>query len=447
MKVKTLTRNPDFYIRETKRDIHKVNRNYDPSLHLFQHEREYTRALNSVKLERVFAKPFIGNLNGHKDSVSSLCKHPIHLSILISGAYDGEVRVWNLPTRECTRSFLAHDGIVRGITQTTTEDHFITIGDDKIIKTWNLENNSNNEDEGTTPINTVLSETVLTSISHHRIKNQFATCGEVCHLWDSSKSKPIKTFKWGVDSLHDVKFNPVQTNLMAVCSSDRGIILYDTREKGPLRKVIMSLRSNKLCWNPMEAFTFTCANEDYNLYTFDMRNLKTPVNVHMDHVEAVMDVDYSPTGKEIVSGSYDKSIRIFEVNKGRSREVYHTKRMQRLSNIAWSLDNKYILSGSDEMNIRVWKARSSEKLGVLKPREKLSLQYSETLKAKYISHPQIRRIARHRQVPKHIYNAQAEVRKSREKIARKDSNRRVHSKKGKVPFVAERQKHMVKEEE
>lgn len=55
----------------------------------------------------------------------------------------------------------------------------------------------------------------------------------------------------------------------------------------------------------------------------------------------------------------------------------------------------------------------------LKPREKLSLQYSETLKAKYISHPQIRRIARHRQVPKHIYNAQAEVRKSREKIARK----------------------------
>lgn len=96
-----------------------------------------------------------------------------------------------------------------------------------------------------------------------------------------------------------------------------------------------------------------------------MRNLKTPVNVHMDHVEAVMDVDYSPTGKEIVSGSYDKSIRIFEVNKGRSREVYHTKRMQRLSNIAWSLDNKYILSGSDEMNIRVWKARSSEKLGVV----------------------------------------------------------------------------------
>lgn len=93
--------------------------------------------------------------------------------------------------------------------------------------------------------------------------------------------------------------------------------------------------------------------------------MKTPVNVHMDHVEAVIDVDYSPTGKEFVSGSYDKSIRIFEITKGRSREVYHTKRMQRLTCMAWSLDNKYVISGSDEMNIRIWKAKASEKLGVV----------------------------------------------------------------------------------
>lgn len=102
-----------------------------------------------------------------------------------------------------------------------------------------------------------------------------------------------------------------------------------------------------------------------SLYTYDTRKLETPVNVHKDHVSAVIDVDYSPTGREFVTGSYDKSIRIYEANKGHSREIYHTKRMQRLTTVAWSLDNKYILSGSDEMNIRVWKARASEKLGVV----------------------------------------------------------------------------------
>jgi DDB1- and CUL4-associated factor 13 len=42
-----------------------------------------------------------------------------------------------------------------------------------------------------------------------------------------------------------------------------------------------------------------------------------------------LDLDYSPTGKEFVTGSYDKTLRIFKVNEGRSRETYHTKRMQK----------------------------------------------------------------------------------------------------------------------
>merc|ERR1711988_1868960 len=108
-----------------------------------------------------------------------------------------------------------------------------------------------------------------------------------------------------------------------------------------------------------------------------MRKLDMPLNVHQDHASAVLDVDYSPTGKEFVSGSYDKTVRIFPVDKGRSREIYHTKRMQRLTCVAWSGDNRYILSGSDEMNVRLWKARASEKLGILKERQRMALNYNE----------------------------------------------------------------------
>ena len=42
-----------------------------------------------------------------------------------------------------------------------------------------------------------------------------------------------------------------------------------------------------------------------------------------------LDVDYSPTGREIVSGSYDRTIRLFNVRESRSRQVYFTRRMQR----------------------------------------------------------------------------------------------------------------------
>ena len=118
-----------------------------------------------------------------------------------------------------------------------------------------------------------------------------------------------------------------------------------------------------------------------------------PVNVQMDHTGAVTDVDYSPTGRELVSGSYDKTVRIWASDSGRSREIYHTKRMQRLTGVAWSLDNKYLVSASDEMNLRVWKARASEKLGMMRDRQRVALQYNEKLKEKYGQHPKVKTIA------------------------------------------------------
>lgn len=33
MKVRVISRNPDEYMRETKHDIHRLKRNYDPNLH------------------------------------------------------------------------------------------------------------------------------------------------------------------------------------------------------------------------------------------------------------------------------------------------------------------------------------------------------------------------------------------------------------------------------
>jgi WD repeat and SOF domain-containing protein 1 len=50
-----------------------------------------------------------------------------------------------------------------------------------------------------------------------------------------------------------------------------------------------------------------------------MRNLNSPLNVHSDHVSAVIDVDYSPTGKEFVSASYDKTVRIYDARQVRCR--------------------------------------------------------------------------------------------------------------------------------
>merc|ERR1712002_408452 len=286
---------------------------------------------------------------------------------------------------------------------------------------------------------------IVSGLSHAAKSAQFATCGESTQLWTLGRTVPTRTFQWGVDSVHHVKFSPVEAHLLGAAASDRSIILYDTRETGPLRRVVMNLKTNAIAWNPMEAMVFTVASEDYNLYAFDMRKLDRPINVQMDHTGAVIDLDYSPTGRELVSGSYDKTVRIWATDMGRSREIYHTKRMQRLSTVVWSLDNKFIVSGSDEMCLRLWKARASEKLGIMRDRERVALQYNEKLKEKYGQHPQVARIARHRKLPKHVYSAKAELKQIKEASKRKEANRRKHSKPGAVPYVPERESHTVEE--
>ncbi|KAL8607232.1 DDB1- and CUL4-associated factor 13 [Nucella lapillus] len=441
-KIKVLCRNPDDFLRETKHDIHKVPRSSKAEQSPFKEQVEYTRALNAVKLERTFAKPFLGALDGHRDGVNVLCKHPTSVALLMSGACDGEIICWNLPRKQLASKVQAHDGLVNGMAAHSAGQYFFSCGSDKTIKQWAVDAEGKIRPE---PMNTLLTKSIYTCLDHHWKEDMFVTSGTKVDVWDESRSEPVRSFSWGVDSVSHVKFNPVETYLLGGASHDRSILLYDMRESAPLRKVIMKMRTNALSWNPMEAFTLTSANEDGNLYTFDMRNLSMPLNMHRDHTAAVMDVDYSPTGREFVSAGYDKVIRIFPVDKGRSREVYHTKRMQRVGCVAWSRDAKYILSASDEMNIRLWKAIAWEQLGKLAPREKAAMNYANALKDRFGSFEQVRRIQRNRHVPKHIYNEMKQQRESREAATRKEDKKRAHSKPGSVPHVSVRKRQMVGE--
>ena len=440
MKVKVLSRNPADYIRERKSDIHKLPRNLDPALHPFEAPREYTLASNAVKLERVFAKPFVGTLEGHTDGINCLARNPKSLSLLLSGSCDGCVKLWNLPRREELGSINAHSGFVRGLCFNVAGDSFYSVGDDKIIKKWRNTTDSSLIGES---LDTIIHKNIITGIDHHWTEGKFATCGEKVEIWDEGKAVPVRTYSWGSDTVTSLKFNCIETHLLAATSSDRGIFLCDIRGGTPLRKVILKMKSNAIAWNPMEAYIFSAANEDSNVYTFDIRRIDMPVNVHIDHVAAVLDVDYAPTGQELVTGSFDKTIRIFPRDAGHSREVYHTKRMQRVFCVKFSADSKFVLSGSDETNIRIWKANASEQLGPLAPRQRAAAMYNEKLKEKFQHHPQIKRIMRHRHLPKQVYKARKQKREHIDSAKRKQRNVELHSKPGSIPHVPERKKSIV----
>ncbi len=66
-------------------------------MHPFARARERTRALNAVKMERIFAKPFVTALEGHLDAVETMTKQPNSMVNIASGSWSGGAQTSNQP--------------------------------------------------------------------------------------------------------------------------------------------------------------------------------------------------------------------------------------------------------------------------------------------------------------------------------------------------------------
>jgi WD repeat and SOF domain-containing protein 1 len=482
MKVQTLKRTVGNVERECSGDLRMHARNLDPQYHPMQRQREYTRALTSAKISRMFAHPLIGNIgHGHRDAVTCSAISRRSLLPFVSGSADGTIALWDLPSRTCVTMIQAHSRTVTDLTfDVMNGQSFYSCSDDGYVHKWSihgthqqLDSSSPSDGDGdddndidtssklaaglytsqatrnktkgrkSTPLAGVSSHEssssqygpidswrisgTFKSIDHHYQIDNFATASDdAVQIWTSARTSPLSTHSqlWGSDdTVTTVRYNPSETSILAHCSADRGIGLHDTRTNTALKKTILGMRSNDLQWNPMEPMVFVVGNEDMNAYTFDMRNLQRPTRIYKGHTSAIMSVSWSPTGREFVTGSYDRTIRIFPINSGTSRDIYHTKRMQRIFTVQYSLDTKFIVSGSDDSNLRIWKSKSNEQLGQLTSREEASQQYRNTIIQRYQHVPQIRTIVKSRKIPKVIQNQTHQFQIQKESQQRKQSNR------------------------
>ena len=215
--------------------------------------------------------------------------------------------------------------------------------------------------------------------------------------------------------------------------------------QSPWRATILHFCICSLEWNPMEPMNFTVGNEDHNCYSFDMRKLSEPTMIHKGHVGAVLSIGWSSTGREFVTGSYDRTVRIFNYRSGISRDCYYGRRMQRVFCVNYTADAKYVISGSDDTNLRGWEARASEKIGQKVAREEQATYYKEALIRKYGHMPEVKRIVNQRNLPKFIKKQTGVKQLQKESAKRKQTNVMNHSKKGSVEWEGERKKAIVRE--
>ena len=340
MKVKTIVRSAEEATRERSGDLRKVHRNLDPAPRPLERATEAKRALNAVKLDRVFAKPFVAAFP-HDDGVTALARSPARLNALVSGCADGTLSVWDLAGRRKLRRLVGHAAAITGVSVSSGGDALVSCSVDGAVRMFRLpfappapgpvvstsESSSAVRGGGDAASGSVVDAAAvaefdgggggLSSVDHHpRHRGVFASGGGAgVALWDAARSRsaPVQRLEWGADGVRVVRFNPAEPSLLvAAGGADRALVLFDVRARTPVRKLVMQTRATAAAWNPIEPFNLVAASEDTNLYSFDARMFsKGATCVHQDFVSAVTSVDWSPTGREFVAGGYDRSVRIF----------------------------------------------------------------------------------------------------------------------------------------
>lgn len=464
MKIKTINRSSDTYVPVKSTQESYIPRNLDKELHPLERSREYVKALQATKLERVFAKPFIKQLGrGHTDGVYQIAKNYNILNQIGSSDGDGIIKFWNLNQKmgdEEVLQFKGHYGMCTGLAFTpkneSTNGMLLSSGNDKTIKLWDVGTLTNELKQASQEthqtgdklnkvglVKTFHDDYAFQSIDTHKEKsNQFVTGGQSLKLWDMTRSTAISDLSWGNNTVQHVRFNHSETDIVCSSGSDNSVVLYDLRTNNPIQKMVQQMRTNSICFNPIEPMNFAVACEDHNIYYYDMRNLTKALQVFKDHVAAVLDCDISPLGTELVSSSYDKTIRIFDLNHGHSKEVYHTKRMQHVFQCKYTMDSKYLLSGSDDGNVRVWRGKAWERSDVKNTKYKNKLEYDEKLKEKFKFMPEIRKIKRHRHLPGVVKKAQEIKTIEIQSLKRREANENKYKKD--KQYTSEREKHIVR---
>ncbi|CAI0385263.1 unnamed protein product, partial [Linum tenue] len=510
MKVKVISRSTDEFTRERSQDLQRVFRNFDPKLRPQEKAVEYVRALNAAKLEKIFARPFIGAMDGHIDAISCMAKNPNFLKGIFSGSMDGDIRLWDIASRKTVCQFPGHQGAVRGLTTSTDGSTLISCGTDCTVRIWSVpvaatlesDHASNNPIEANA---VYVGKNAYWAVDHQWGGDLFATTGARVEIWNHNRSQPVNTFEWGTDTVISVRFNPGEPNLLATSASDRSIALYDLRMSTPARKLIMQTRTNSIAWNPMEPLNFTAVSPLILLKSFWCKcaaaiammlenwtkpNVCTKImflqcelmlisfNVCMCNFVFVllipsqeiynlvypylsMDIDYSPTGREFVTGSYDRTVSsIFHWLSLLERLEFSHKTVAIVGKsiiqreckglvfcVKFNSDASYIISGSDDTNLRLWKAKPSEHMGVLLPREQKKHEYQEAVKNRYKHLPEVKRIVRHRHLPRPIYKAKELRRTVIDAEKKKEERRKAHSTPGSIVTESVRKRRIIREVE
>ncbi|KIK62244.1 hypothetical protein GYMLUDRAFT_995037, partial [Collybiopsis luxurians FD-317 M1] len=258
-------------------------------------------------------------LYGHDGPVYSVAFSPDGTQVA-SGSVDCSVRIWDVITVSQSSGFLpGHEFVVLSVAFSPDGSKILSLASDKTVKVWDA--NTGN------PIGDPLyghdDYVNLVGFSSTGSKIVSGSSDKTMRIWNATTGVQIGAPLHGHDNyVASFAFSPDETRM--VLGYDDGII------------EIWDATSGTLIGNPL-----------------------------LGHDDCVHSVAFSPDGtvrRRIVSGSHDKTVRIWDTTGAQIGDPLHGHD-DYVQSVVFALGGKRIVSGSADCTVRIWDATTGTQIG------------------------------------------------------------------------------------
>ncbi|QEG36789.1 WD40 domain-containing protein [Bythopirellula goksoeyrii] len=194
---------------------------------------------------------------------------------------------------------------------------------------------------------------VLTSCDDGRVR-----------LWSVDDAELLSTFSpAGEDVVYTaVDLSPDGSTALVTCAATGKVYLWDLTSQEEIGPESSWLDLGKGVWAasfaPSGESLITIGGNDARLWDVDSRKQLVSFSPH----GAVADADVSPDGQWIVTGSWDQSAKIWDVQSGKAIRKLEGVHEGYVNSVQFSPDGKQVLTASDDSKAQLWDAATGKPL-------------------------------------------------------------------------------------
>lgn len=233
---------------------------------------------------------------GHTESVYSVSIEPT-LSNIISGSYDGTIRLWNLHTKTCIGIYRGHYSPVLSVKFSPLSHYFASGSSDKTARLWSINSVCNLR-----IFVGHLSDVEMVDFHPNGFYLLTVACDRTIRMWTLKTGECARIFVNYCDSPYVDSFGFSNSGKLLVISVNTGIIIYDLVKMGDPVSIVKNLTQKSITSiafdNDDNVIVVTTI--DYKVYFYDLESiLNSEDNLQIDNQkDKIVELIYNYTTKK-----------------------------------------------------------------------------------------------------------------------------------------------------